>query len=133
MGPPSRAPGDGARWVAVVDDDSSIRLSLARVFRGAGIHAQTFASAEEYLAHEMVVGPRCLVLDVHLGGELSGFDLHAHLVSAGEAPPVIFITAHDDAPRHACRGGSYAYLHKPFDPEALLALVRVHLADGPGA
>ena len=32
-----------SKWVGVVDDDASIRCSLARVFRGNGIRVETFA------------------------------------------------------------------------------------------
>jgi FixJ family two-component response regulator len=117
-----------SKWVGVVDDDASIRCSLARVFRGNGIRVETFRSAEEYLERTVPGEPQCIVLDVHLGA-LSGFDLQDRLLSNGAAPPIIFITAHDDIPatRLAPRGGAAGYLRKPFDTDALVALVRRHL------
>jgi len=65
---PSRLTVPAESWVGIVDDDASIRKSLARMFRGNGIRTLTFGSAEEYLDHRVPVEPRCLVLDVHLGG-----------------------------------------------------------------
>ena len=117
-----------SEWVGVVDDDASIRCSLARVFRSNGIRVETFRSAEEYLERTVADEPQCIVLDVHLG-ELSGFDLQDLLTAAGRAPPIIFITAHDNIPaeRLARYGDALGYLRKPFDTDRLVALVRRHL------
>jgi FixJ family two-component response regulator len=112
-------------WVGVVDDDPSIRCSLARVFRGNGIRVETFTSVEDYLERTVAGEPLCLVLDVHLG-KLSGFDLQDRLASEGTPPPIIFITAHAEIPsaRLARRAGACGYLRKPFDTARLVALVR---------
>jgi FixJ family two-component response regulator len=123
---PSRTKSD--RWVGIIDDDASIRVSLARLFRGYGIRAEVFGSAEEYLYRSDPGEPDCLVLDVHLGG-LTGFELQELLAARGEPPPIIFITAHDEIPssRLARFAGSCGYLRKPFDTDALMALVMQHL------
>ena len=115
-------------WVGIVDDDASIRCSLARVFRMDGIRVETFGSAEEFLERTVGGKPDCVVLDVHLGS-LSGFDVQDRLVSQGNVPPIVFITAHDDIPscRLARQAGACGYLRKPFDTEALIALVRALL------
>ncbi len=130
---PSPATAHAGEWVAVVDDDASIRGSLARVFRCHGIVVETFGSAEQYLhgavGHESSdARPRCLVLDVNLGRGLSGFELHDRLVLAGIAPPVVFITGHDDvfSARRAASVGC-GFLRKPIDMDALLSHVRAHL------
>ncbi len=114
-------------WIGIVDDDASIRQSLARMFRGNGIRAETFGSAEEYLGRHGPIEPRCIVLDVHLGG-LSGFELQARLAAEGKLPPVIFITAHDICSDDLARcPAPCGYLRKPFDTDALIELVRPHL------
>ncbi len=118
---------DGDRWVGIVDDDASIRQSLARMFRGNGIRTKTFGSAEEYLRHRVLVEPRCIVLDVHLGG-LNGFELQARLAAEGKLTPIIFITAHEICSADLARcPGPCGYLRKPFDSDALIALVLPHL------
>lgn len=119
-----------SNWVGVVDDDASIRCSLARVFSGNGIRAETFQSAEAFLERVAIDEPQCIVLDVHLGG-LSGFDLQDHLLSEGDPPPIIFITAHEDIPawRLAPGRGAAACLRKPFDTHTLVGLVRRYLSD----
>ena len=59
------SPGE-APVVFVVDDDVSVRESLELLIRSAGWHAETFASAEDFLARSHIDGPSCLVLDVSL-------------------------------------------------------------------
>jgi len=113
------------RWVAIVDDDPSVRSALARVLRTAGITVETYATAHEYLSASLDREPSCLVLDVHLGG-MTGFDLHDRLLASGSGVSVLFITAHDDVPTAELerRAGPDGYLRKPFDGDQLLALVR---------
>jgi CheY-like chemotaxis protein len=55
--------------VLVVDDDQDVRVALSSLFRSAGLAAESFASAEELLAHGIPDRPTCIVLDVHLHGE----------------------------------------------------------------
>jgi FixJ family two-component response regulator len=115
-------------WVAIVDDDESIRQSLTRVFRIHGLCSKTFASAEEYLDRAPGADPGCIVLDVHLPG-LTGFELRDRLEAQGTSPPIIFITALDESTLAQFARGSERrdYLRKPFDTGALVALVRQHI------
>ena len=124
---PERTAIEGDCWVGIVDDDASIRQSLARMFRSNGILTRTFGSAEEYLRRRLPVEPRCIVLDVHLGG-LNGFELQERLAAEGKFTPIVFITAHDIASAELARcPGACGYLRKPFDSDALIALVLPHL------
>ena len=61
-------------FVCVVDDESSIRESLSRLIRSAGLRVQTFGSAEEFLASPLSEVPSCLLLDVQMPG-LSGLSI----------------------------------------------------------
>src|SRR5947199_10868265 len=58
--------GGATELVCVVDDDQSVRRGLRRLFKSAEYAAETFASAEDYLAREIFEGPICLVLDVRM-------------------------------------------------------------------
>ena len=115
-------------WVAVVDDDASIRQALARVLSVSGITARTFGSAEQYLAQAGSEEPACLILDVHLPGR-NGFALRDELEARGTAPPIIFISALDEKSllRLSQRPEPPHYFQKPFDSRALLAIVRQHI------
>ena len=112
--------------MAIVDDDASLRRALARALRGSGIRVQAFGSAEEFLERRVRGVPDCIVLDIHLGG-LSGFDLRDRLMAAGNAPPIIFITGHDDVFAQRARESACGFLRKPFDVSDLLALLEPHV------
>ena len=74
-GESKRTPSSQATPVVfVVDDDVSVRESLESLIRCAGWQAETFRSAEAFLARPRVPAPSCLVLDVSLPG-LDGLDL----------------------------------------------------------
>ncbi|HQR39684.1 MAG TPA: response regulator [Blastocatellia bacterium] len=120
--------------VSVIDDDLSVRRAVARLIASAGFGAEVFASAQEYLDATHDQGVACLILEVHLGG-MSGIELAEKLEAGGEAPPVIFITAHDDeATRERARKcGATGYLRKPFDGTSLLQMISDALARKDGA
>ena len=68
--------------IAVVDDDASVRQGLERLIRSSGFQAETFASAQEFLARRWADPPSCLVLDLQLPG-LSGLDLQKRMAEIG--------------------------------------------------
>jgi FixJ family two-component response regulator len=110
--------------VFVVDDDISVRESLEMLIRFAGWQPETFASAEEFLAHPRALTPNCLVLDVALP-DLNGLDLQK-LVADRIEMPIIFITGYGDVPMtvRAMKAGAVEFLTKPFEEEALLGAIR---------
>jgi FixJ family two-component response regulator len=113
--------------VFVVDDDVSVRNSLELLVRSVGWHAETFATATEFLRRQPADGPSCLVLDVALP-DVSGLDLQA-LLADRTGMPVIFITGHADVPMtvRAMKAGAADFLTKPFEAEMLLFAVRLAL------
>jgi FixJ family two-component response regulator len=112
--------------IAIVDDDRSVRQALRRLVQFAGFSVETFASAEDLLSSASLVRMACLVLDIHLNGGMSGFELQAQLIADRVVIPIIFITAHCDAStrERAEQSGAAAYLCKPFDEELLLDAIR---------
>ena len=114
------------RLVCIVDDDHSVRRALRRLIQFAGFTAETFASAEDFLSSAFLVRTACLVLDIHLNGGMSGFELQARLTADRVPIPIIFITAHDSVSLRECaeQSGAAAYLRKPFNDELLLDAIR---------
>ena len=108
----------------VVDDDDDVRLSIAELLRSAGLRAETFATAREFLGRERGDGPSCLVLDLQLPGT-SGLDVQRELATAGDSMPIIFLTGHGDIPTSvkAMKSGAAEFLTKPFDDEHLLEVI----------
>jgi FixJ family two-component response regulator len=114
-----------AAVVFVVDDDASVRKSLARLISDAGYTVQTFASAREFLARPPSAGPSCVVLDVRMPG-LTGLDLQQTLTSAAHEIPIIFITGHGDISMSvkAMKDGAVDFLTKPFAGKDLLEAIQ---------
>src|ERR1700680_2595439 len=84
----------GVPIIAVVDDDESVRESLAGLAESVGYEAALFASAEEFLQsvrHRDSFA--CLILDVRLPG-MSGVELYTQLTRNRRSIPTIVITAH---------------------------------------
>jgi FixJ family two-component response regulator len=113
-------------FVAVVDDDESVRRAIKRLLRSTGMAADTFKMGNDFLEMFDSVPsyrPACIVLDVQMPG-LNGLEVQQRL--AGSGIPVIFITAHDEANvrREALAAGAAAYLRKPFNDEVLIEAVR---------
>jgi FixJ family two-component response regulator len=108
--------------VSVVDDDESVRESLPDLLREFGFAAETFASAEKFLASDRINQTSCLILDIAMPG-MSGPDLQRELTRRGQQIPIIFITAHGDPttrPRLIAQGAVDCLL-KPFSDTALRA------------
>jgi len=110
--------------VFVVDDDPSVRKSLARLIGSAGHAVEAFASAREFLARERYPGPCCVVLDVRMPG-LTGLDLQEALAGAGRRMSIVFITGHGNISMSvkAMKGGAVDFLTKPVDDKDLLAAI----------
>ena len=110
--------------VSVVDDDPSVRRSLARLVKGAGYRVEAFASAHEFLARPPEEGPACLLLDVRMPG-LTGLDLQETLAIAAHSTSIVFITGYRDvrASVKAMKGGAVDFLTKPVNDEELLGAI----------
>jgi FixJ family two-component response regulator len=111
--------------VFIVDDDVSVRASLELLIQSAGCQAETFASAEEFLAYPRARTPSCLVLDVKLP-HLNGLDLQERIAADRVDMPIIFITKDADVPTtvRAMKAGAAEFLTKPFDADVLLNAIR---------
>jgi FixJ family two-component response regulator len=107
--------------ISVVDDDESVRESLPDLLREFGFEAQTFSSAEEFLASAAIADTNCLLLDVAMPG-MTGPDLQRELKLREQAIPIVFITAQRDATMRPqlIAEGAVDCLFKPFEPTDLV-------------
>ena len=120
--------GGATKLVAIVDDDGSMRDAVQGLMKAAGLPAQSFASAEEFLESGQHRNAGCLIADIRMPG-MSGLELQAALNADNCRIPIIFITAHGDEKMRmqALRAGAVEFVAKPFDDEALIASVRAAL------
>jgi FixJ family two-component response regulator len=114
--------------VFVVDDDRRVCEALSELLSSFDMHAVTFHSAAEYLAHPKPDVAACLVLDVQLP-DINGLDLQSRF-GQGSYPPIVFITGHGDIPStvRAIKGGAVDFLTKPFEEAHLMRAIRAALA-----
>ena len=107
--------------VFVVDDDEAVRDSVMELVASVGLHAETFSSAEEFLAAHDPARAGCLVLDVRMA-RISGLGLQARLREMKARIPIVFVTAHADVPMvvEAMRAGAVGFVTKPYREQELL-------------
>jgi len=119
-------------YVAVIDDEASVRTALGRLLRLANYDVAAFASGEAFLASLATRRPDCAIVDIHMDG-LSGFETKAQLTATYCDVPVVFITASDDAAldRSVAEAGGVRLLRKPFSSDALVEAVGAALRHKP--
>jgi len=125
--------GDRVR-VAIVDDEDSVRRSVGRLLRSAGMEVETFPSGSEFLQALGDPPPDFLILDLHMPA-MNGFDVCEELQRTGVHVPVAIITGRDK-PEYRARAvaaGVAAYLPKPIDDKELIGIIAAaaSLARGP--
>lgn len=117
-------------FVAVVDDEESVRTALVRLLRASELESEAFASGQEFLDSLAGRRPDCLVLDLQMAG-LSGRDVQRRLISGRYAIPHIIMTAYDEPTvREQCLAdGAAAYLRKPLRGDVLLRSIQLAIGD----
>lgn len=115
--------------VFVVDDDAAVRDGVSLLLETAGLAAESYDSAESFLAALAPEQAGCLILDMHMPG-MGGLDLQKELARRGVRLPIIFLTGHGDIPTtvRAMKAGAADFLTKPIDGALLLDRVQAALA-----
>lgn len=116
-------------FIAVVDDDPGVRVSLDGLIRSLGHRVATFESAELYLACPEAADFACVVSDVQMPG-MSGIALTRAISDWKQPVPIILISAFaDDGVRNeAMAAGARELIRKPFDGELLIERIEQLLA-----
>lgn len=111
------------QWVAVIDDDESLRRSIVRLLRSVSVDARGYGSAEEFLDRADGSEPVCAVVDLYLGTGLNGYELKERLERDGRTLPIIFMTAQAELPirMQEDQAAVASCLRKPFAKDQLIA------------
>lgn len=115
------------KQIYIVDDDESVCRAVSLLLDTYGFEVRTFFSAVEFLNSILKHVPRCLILDVHMPG-MDGFVLQHKLNSNGFRIPIIFISADKNlkfSEQYLKAAGSVGFLQKPFNDQALVALINI--------
>ena len=111
--------------VLIIDDDATVRDTLADFFASRGHVARTAATATEGRQAAAAHAPDVVLADVRLP-DAHGLTLFEALRADDPQVAVIFLTGHADVPTavEAMRAGAADFLEKPVDLLALDAAVR---------
>lgn len=124
---PQKQPNDKP-VVFIIDDDASMRESLADLFLSMQFDAEAFETAAAFMAkfpdRSQADRPGCILLDVRLPG-ISGLDFQSQLEKSGIRLPVVFMTGFGDIPMtvRAMKAGAVDFLTKPFKEQDVLDAV----------
>ena len=112
--------------VYVVDDEESMRDSLALLLRSVGLPVTCYASPADFLAAFDPDQPGCIVLDIRMP-QMSGLALQEWLAMRKHDIPIIFITGHGDIPMAvgAMRSGAVDFIEKPIHDQKLLDSIQL--------
>lgn len=110
--------------VYVVEDDEAVRNSLRTILEIYGYSVASFAAGEEFLEHADVTARKVVILDVNLPGA-SGLEILKRLRDDDKFIPAIVVSgrADNDMRAQAIRLGARAFLEKPIEIDALLAVI----------
>ena len=110
--------------ILVVDDEESILEVVQIVLVGEGYLVET-STDSSFLYTLVPTLPDVILLDVLLSGE-DGREICRRIKADSRlhSIPVIMLSAHADASKVADTSGADAFLEKPFDVDALIAIVQ---------
>jgi FixJ family two-component response regulator len=113
-----------AGHIYLIDDDESIRLSMARMLKDVGYIVEDFSSAKSFLDHSLPVAPAVILLDMQMP-DISGLDLQEKLLQLGRKTPIVFVSgqSHPHQIVTSLKKGAIDFLFKPFNLEDLLRAV----------
>jgi two-component system chemotaxis response regulator CheY len=113
----------GGPVVLVVEDDAATRALLRDVLEDAGYAVREAADGAAGLRAARAARPALVLLDLRLPGTDGWAFAAAYRRAPGPRAPIVVLTADADAEAYAAGLGAAGHLLKPFDLDALLAVV----------
>jgi len=111
--------------VHIVDDEETVRKSLAFMLTMNGLGVRVHESATAFLTLAPNLRQAVLVTDLRMP-DMSGVELIRQLASLGVSIPSILITGHGDVPMavEAMKAGAIDFIEKPFDETVIVEAIR---------
>ncbi len=119
----------GKARILIVENEDLVAQSLNSYLARTGYEVTgTVATGEEAVDQISEVEPDLVIMDIRLGGKLSGIDA-AGLIKDSSSVPIIYLTAYADPEtlEKAGRTEPFGYVLKPFDGMALQATIEMAL------
>jgi len=113
-----------ARALLVVEDQATIRFSIARYFRTSGFEVREAASVQQALESFRTAAPDAVIVDYNLP-DGTAIDLLPTLQEIDASVPLIILTAHGsiDLAVRAIKEGAEHFITKPVELATLLSIV----------
>lgn len=110
--------------VFLVDDDKTVRESLAELLEAKGYTVRAFESPTEFLEEHDPAVAGCALIDLAMP-ELDGLSVQRALSESNCERPVIFLSGHGDLTSgvRAMRAGAVDFLEKPVNSADLMAAI----------
>ena len=119
------------KTVLVVEDDVDLLGMVEMLLDGAGYRVMTAREGQEALDQIGQRMPDEILLDMKMPG-MDGWEFAREFRARYDRrAPIIVLTAAEDARRRAEEIGAEDYLAKPFEIDALLAVVERHIGQQP--
>ncbi len=118
-------PGRAAGKILIVDDEKSIRDSLAQVLKYEGYAVREARDGKEAIALAMEEQLDAVLLDIKMPG-MDGIEVLKRIKEIDSDMPVIMISAHGTVATavETFKLGAFDFVEKPFDRDKVLILVR---------
>jgi len=118
--------------VIVIDDDASVRRSLATMLERVGYNVSLYDCADAFLQDPVVPSPSVILLDMRMPGT-TGVGLQTQLKTLARHVPVIFVSG-DSRPEEiitAMKQGAVDFLLKPFTAQAMMDVIQraMHMSE----
>jgi two-component system response regulator FixJ len=112
------------KLIHVIDDDDSVRRSVAFMLKHSGYRVESWASGVEFLKDVKNAERGCVLLDVRMP-EMDGLEVQQEMAKRGIDMPVVVLTGHGDVgvAVQAMRAGAVNFIEKPYEKEALLGAI----------
>ncbi len=110
--------------IYIIDDDASMRSSLARMLANYGYTTEVYERAEDFVEQSIPVSPAAILLDMRMP-TMSGVELQKKLNELGRQTPIIFISG-ESMPHEivtSMKQGAVDFLFKPFNLDDLLKAI----------
>ncbi len=120
--------GQGQRpKIAIVDDDSGVRLALSALLDDSGFRALSLHGSKDFYALGERPDIDLVLIDLRLDGE-SGLELAKHIRRTLDLPIVMLTGVGDEVDKiEGLDAGADDYVMKPFNPRELIARIRAVL------